>query len=154
TSILRSRPIHLLAHPVTAFMLNIGGMYVLYMTPLYAAILDAPVLHHLVHVHFFLAGYLFCWAILAGPDPAPRPTVMRFRLAVLFISIAAHAILGKLMYGYLLPRNTLHSVEEIQAAAQIIYYGGDFAELLLVIALFGMWYNKRTSRRYAFFSVS
>lgn len=151
TAALRSRPIHVLTHPVTALLLNIGGMYVLYATPLYAASFDAPVLHYLIYLHFFAAGYLFCWAILAGPDPAPRPPSMAFRLGVLFVAMASHATLGKLMYGYLWPPNTHHSVEEIRTAAQIMYYGGDFAEVLLAIALFAMWYRAGGARPYEFF---
>lgn len=150
TTFLRSRPVHLISHPVTALMLNVGGMYLLYMTPLYAASLESSVLHHLIHVHVGAAGYLFCWAVLAGPDPAPYPLSMRFRVTVLFIAIAAHAILGKLMYGYLWPRHTPAGAEEVRAAAKFMYYGGDLAEMLLAAALFGMWYCRRASRRDAF----
>ena len=150
TTTLRHQPFRLLTHPVTAAGLNIGGMYVLYVTPLYAMSLHSPALHHLIHVHFFAAGYLFCWAILAGPDPAPHAPGFRFRLGVLFASIAAHAILGKLMYGYLWPRHTPHSIEEIQTAAQLMYYGGDLAELLLAVALFAMWYRTPIASRSSF----
>lgn len=145
TRVLRSRPLQMLSHPVTALVLNVGGMYALYLTPLYAATLASPVLHHLVHVHFLAAGYLFTWAILAGPDPAPHPPSMRARLGVLFVSMAAHATLGKLMYGYLWPRGTPHGADEVRAAAQIMYYGGDLAEVLLAIALFTLWYQAQGS---------
>ena len=146
TGFLRSRPLRALAHPVTALVLNIGGMYLLYMTPLYAATLASPALHHLVHFHFLAAGYLFTWAILAGPDPAPHPPGMRMRLGVLFLSMAAHAMLGKLMYGYLWPRGTFHGAGEIRVAAQLMYYGGDLAEVLLAVALFMRWYRGRGAR--------
>lgn len=144
--LLKSPPIRVVSHPLSALVLNIGGMYVLYLTPLYATMLDTPALHYWMHLHFLLAGYLFCWSILAGPDAASHTLGMRFRLTVLGISIAAHAILGKLMYGYLWPRGTPHSQEEIQAAAQLMYYGGDLAEALLAIVLFAMWYRTREPR--------
>lgn len=142
TAVLGSRPFHYLSHPVTALFLNIGGMYLLYLTPLYTAMLDSPYLHYLMHIHFLAAGYLFVWAI-AGPDPAPRRPGMRLRLAVLFVGTAAHAYLSKLMYAYAFPRNTPHSIEEIHAAAKIMYYGGDLAELLLAVVFFSMWYRAR-----------
>ena len=145
SAILGNKLVHWLSHPVTAFGLNIGGMYLLYLTPLYVLSLNNPYLHYCVHLHFLVAGYLFTWAI-AGPDPAPRRPNMQTRLIVLFVSIAAHANLSKLMYGYLWPQNTPHSDEEIRAATQLMYYGGDFAELLLVIALFATWYAKRGRR--------
>lgn len=147
TGVLRSGPIRVFSHPVTALVLNVGGMYLLYLTPLYAVTLTTPPLHYLVHVHFLGAGYLFTWAILAGPDPAPHPSSMSVRLTVLFLSMGAHATLGKLMYGYLWPRGTPHGPDEIRAAAQLMYYGGDAAELLLAVALFAMWYRMGARRR-------
>ncbi|MDQ3606961.1 MAG: cytochrome c oxidase assembly protein [Gemmatimonadota bacterium] len=146
SALLRWRPLHTIAHPVTALVLNVGGMYLLYLTPLYAATLTSPLLHGLVHLHFLAAGYLFAWAI-AGPDPAPRRPRMRTRLAVLFVAMAAHSTLAKLMYAYGWPRGTPHGLDQIRAAAQLMYYGGDLAELLLAVALFATWY-RASGRRY------
>ena len=141
------RPVHMLIHPLSALLFNIGGMYLLYLTPLYAASLHSPALHALVHLHFLIAGYLFCWAIV-GPDPTPRRPGLRLRLAVLFLGGAAHAVLGKLMYAYGWPRGTPHDLEQIEAAAQWMYYGGDLAELLLAIAFFTLWFRSSGSGRY------
>ncbi len=148
-ALLQSRPLRGASHPVAALLLNVGGMYLLYLTPLYAATQQWPVLHAWMHLHFLLAGYLFCWTILAGPDSAPQAHSLHLRLWVLFVSMAAHAILGKIMYGYLWPRNTGHDVEEIQAAAMWMYYGGDLAEALLAIALMTMWWRMPRRRREA-----
>lgn len=149
---LHSRPLQLVTHPAGALLLNIGGMYVLYLTPLYAASLHNQLLHYWVHAHFLVAGYLFCWAILAGPDASPHRLSLRFRLGVLFISIAAHSLLGKLMYGYGWPRGTAHQEENIQAAAQWMYYGGDLAELLLAVVLMSVWLRQSPSHREALLS--
>ncbi|AKD05244.1 cytochrome c oxidase assembly protein [Pontibacter korlensis] len=147
TTVLGSNLFHVVGHPVTAFLLNIGGMFVLYLTPVYNTTLTSPSLHFLLHFHFLAAGYLFTWSI-AGPDPAPRRPGFTLRVTVIFISIAAHAYLSKLMYARLLPVNSPHSAEQIQSAAQIMYYGGDLSELLLVIALFSAWYQKQSHPRY------
>src|SRR5690554_3149641 len=72
-----------IGHPIVAAVLNIGGMFLLYLTPLYNASLHNPVWHFLVHIHFLLAGYLFTWSLI-GPDPAPRRPGFRLRLVVLF----------------------------------------------------------------------
>jgi putative membrane protein len=149
TRVLRSLPVRVLSHPLAALVLNVGAMYLLYATPLYAATQTSSLLHHAVHVHFLAAGYLFTWVVLAGPDPSPHPPGMWTRLGVLFVSMAAHATLGKLMYGYLWPRGTFHDADEIRVAAQLMYYGGDFAEVLLVIALFALWYRHRGARPYS-----
>ena len=67
---------------------------------------------------------------------------MRVRLAVLFVATAAHAVLGKLMYAYGFPRDAGHDLTEIEAAAQLMYYGGDFAELLLALVFFAAWFRR------------
>lgn len=138
------RPIRLLIHPITAALLDIGAMYVLYLTPLFALSMSNPALHVFLHVHFLIAGYLFTWSI-AGPDPAPRRAGMVMRLTVLFLATGAHATLGKLMYGQGHPRGTTADPGEIQAAAQWMYYGGDLAELLLIIAFFAIWFRRRNT---------
>lgn len=50
------------------------------------------------------------------------------------------------MYAYLMPRNTPHADDEIRSAAKLMYYGGDATELLILIALFSIWYKKRERR--------
>lgn len=144
-SLLGSKVVRLISHPVTALLLNIGAMYILYLTPLYAKTLTYPYLHHLLHLHFLLAGYLFCWSI-AGPDLVPRRPGMFVRLSVLFVSMAAHAYLSKMMYAYHWPKNTPYATEQIQAAARWMYYGGDLAEVLLAIAFFALWLKKSRNR--------
>jgi putative membrane protein len=144
-NLLRRRAVIVLTHPVTALLLNTGGMYLLYLTPLFATSTTGGPLHVLVHVHFVVAGYLFAWAI-AGPDPAPCRPRMPARLAVLFIATAAHAILAKIMYGYGFPRGVGASATELQSAATWMYYGGDAAELLLIVAFVAAWFSARRGR--------
>lgn len=139
-ALLARKPIRALIHPVTAAVLDIGGMYLLYLTPLFSVMGAHPALHLLVHLHFVLSGYLFTWAI-AGPDPAPHRPGFPTRLVVFFLAMAAHATLGKLMYGYAYPR-TSAPLAEVQQAAQWMYYGGDVAELLLAAALFALWFRQ------------
>lgn len=145
-SLLRSPVVHVLGHPVTAAILNIGGMYVLYLTPLFAATMSSQTLHWLVNLHFLAAGYLYAWSI-AGPDPAPGRPGVSFRVGVLVVALGAHAYLGKAMYAHLWPRGTHFTGDEIRAAAELMYYGGDLAEFLLAIALFATWYQQRRRTR-------
>lgn len=140
---LRTRPVRFLIHPVTAAFLNIGGMYLLYLTPFYALSMASPVLFVFLHLHFVLSGYLFTWSV-AGPDPAPHRPQRSVRLVVIFLTTAAHAILGKLMYGYGFPHGTAASLTEIQAAAQWMYYGGDIAEFCIIIGFFAAWFRQRS----------
>lgn len=141
--ILRSPGVRALSHPITAGLLNTGSLYLLYLTPLYAYILTHPSLHAFVHVHFLAVGSLFAWA-LVSPDPVPHRPRFSLRLGVLFVSLAAHASLSKLMYAYAWPSATWHPPEQVRQAAQWMYYGGDGAEVLLAVILFAQWYRVRS----------
>lgn len=143
-NILRTRPIRFLIHPITAAFLDIGGMYLLYLTPLFGLTMTSPFLFVFIHLHFVLSGYLFTWSV-AGPDPAPHRPPRSVRLIVIFLATAAHGVLGKLMYGYGHPLGTSASPEEIQAAALWMYYGGDIAELCIITGFFAAWFRQRSS---------
>lgn len=145
-ALLDTRPVRFLIHPVTALILDMGGMYALYLTPLYALSTTDPTVHFLVHLHFVLSGYLFTWSI-AGPDPAPHRPSLNLRLGVLFIGTAVHATLAKLMYAYGYPRGTGHDIAEIEEEAKLMYYGGDLAEILLAIAFFAIWFRSQRRRQ-------
>ncbi|WP_236824815.1 MULTISPECIES: cytochrome c oxidase assembly protein [unclassified Blastococcus] len=149
-TVLGSRYLHVLGHPFTAAALATGTLYLLYLTPLYAATTGSALLHALVNVHFVLAGSLFVWAI-AGPDPAPGRPGMGTRLVALLASTAAHSYLAKLLYAHaaLFPPGAAHAVSRDELAARWMYHGGDVAELLLAIALFTAWYRGRVPARAA-----
>lgn len=144
TLVLHSRLFYWLSSPSISLLLNIGGMYVLYLTPLYVLSLNHSVIHYLIHWHFLAAGYLFVWSMI-GPDPAPGRPGFRFRLFILFISIAAHAILAKLIYSQLLPFGAGYSESDIRHAAKLMFYLGDLAELIVVVILFQKMNGKKSS---------
>lgn len=134
---LKSRPLHLLAHPVTALILNVGGLAALYFIPLYTTAAQTPGLHWLIHAHFLLAGYLFAW-VIAGPDPAPRRPTVPARLVILGVAIAAHAIISQLLYAGLFVQVNATAVE-LRQAGELMYYAGDIAELILAFAMVTAW---------------
>ncbi|TDC28893.1 cytochrome c oxidase assembly protein [Micromonospora sp. 15K316] len=146
--LLRARPLHVLAHPATAVLLSTGGLWLVLATPLYAAAESHRLLHHGLHLHYLLAGYLVAWSV-AGPDPAPRRPGLPVRLGALLIASAGHSVLAKYLYAHadtLPPGLAERDADGLRAAARLMYYGGDLAELLLAIALFGAWYGRRWSR--------
>ena len=140
--VLRSRPVHVIANPVVALALNLGGLALLYFTPLYVATTHSTALHLVVHVHFFVAGYLFAW-VVAGPDPAPHRPSVPTRLWILGAAILGHAVLSQLIYAGLLVQIPVPA-DQRQGAGELMYYGGDIAELLLALALLLTW---RPARR-------
>lgn len=134
--LLRSRALHVLTHPVTAAVLSVGGLHVLYLTPLHALAAADGTVRALVNAHVLASGVLFAWAV-AGPDPAPRRPSVTTRAVVLVLAGGAHAHLAKLLYA--------HDLHGLADAAPLMYYGGDLAELLLAVALFASWYRARPS---------
>lgn len=142
SAVLKSRFIQILAQPSVALILNIGSMALLYLTPLFEISMRHPLLHYLMLLHFFAAGYLFTAAIIS-PESFPGQAGRRQRLFILFLSMGAHAYLSKLMYAHHFPRGTMHSLEQIQQAAQWMYYGGDMSEILLACLFFYEWYKSK-----------
>ena len=145
TGLLHTRPARLLANPVTALALSTGTLPVLYCTPLYGSTVSQPALHWALHAHFLLSGALFAWAI-AGPDPAPARPGVPARLFVLGAAIAAHATVSQLLYGGFLI-DVPAPIVEVRGGAEIMYYGGDIAELLLAAALVATWRPASGARR-------
>ncbi|MFI6108023.1 cytochrome c oxidase assembly protein [Streptomyces sp. NPDC051310] len=139
---LRSRSVHVCAHPVTALLLSTGSLVALYFTPLYGATAGHGPWHHVLHAHFLLSGALFAWSV-AGPDPGPARPGVPARLVVLGLAIAAHATVAQMMYAGLHLR-VRAPLEQIRGGAELMYYGGDIAELLLAAALVATW---RPARR-------
>lgn len=131
-----------ISHPVTAMTLDIGAMFVLYLTPLYTAMHGQPVFGALLKLHFMLAGCLFVWAIV-GPDPAPRRPGPGWRLSVLFVAMALHGTLSKYMYLHGYPLDSGTSFVARQTAAEWMYYGGDGAAALMAILFFSARRNQR-----------
>ena len=143
TFILKSQPFRLLSNPVTAFVLNIGGLYLLYQTGLYGLMHQSLFAYAVIHLHVFLAGYLFTASIIYLDVTAHRQSYL-FRSIVLIVSLAAHKILSKLIYADPpagVPR------EQAETGAMVMYYGGDFIELAIIVILCYQWYKATAPRK-------
>jgi putative membrane protein len=135
--LLKSPPLRLFTHPVTALLLNTGGLWVLYTTGLYASMHGNPVLLLAVHAHFLLAGYLFTAAII-GVDPASHRHRHAYRAGVLGIGLAAHGILAKYLYGH--PPVGV-SEDQAHEGSILMYYAGDAVEVILVVIVCARWFR-------------
>lgn len=141
--LLRRRPVRALAHPGTVLVLTVGGLALLYLSPLYAATTRDPNLLLATHVHFLLSGYLFAW-VVAGPDPAPHRPPVPARLVILGVAIAVHAVLAQLIYAGVYVHLAVDTAQR-QGGATLMYYGGDLAELILALAVVATWRPGRRS---------
>jgi putative membrane protein len=138
--ILHSRELAGLAHPIAATALFVGGLFVLYASPLYAYTLRYPRVHELVHLHFLLSGCLFTW-VFVGVDPVPQRGSFSLRVALLLLALASHAALAKLLYaGKMTASSSAGSLAELHLGSQTMFYGGDVIEAALLVIFFGQWY--------------
>jgi len=138
--ILHSWPFRIVSHPIVASSLNIGGLWLLYRTHLYEMMQSSSLLHWLIHIHIFWAGYVFTMSMIYI-DPTPHRYSFRYRVIVFLLALAAHGMLAK--YIYISPPV---GVDEIQArlGGLIMYYGGDVIDVLLIFIFCLQWY--RTTR--------
>ena len=135
--VLGSRPAGVLVFPPVAAVLEAGSLWLLYRTPLFAAIGDEPWLH----IHVFLTGLLFTTAV-CRLDPFHHRAGLGVRAGALIGAAAAHAVLAKTLY-VTPPPGVLLAVADRQAGAQLMYYGGDVAELGLALIVAVRWYAAR-----------
>ena len=141
---LRSRLFSFISSPLTASALHVGGLWLLYATDLYAWMHAHPWLYRLVHVHLFAAGYLFTATILQL-EASPHQRSLPYRMTVFMAASAVHAVLAKSLYAA--PPSGVHA-EEAALGSMVMFYGGDLAEILMLLVLFHSWYrsgNRRSS---------
>ncbi|MFE9538782.1 cytochrome c oxidase assembly protein [Streptomyces sp. NPDC006691] len=136
--VLRSRPVGVLSRPPVAALLDVGGLWLLYRGPLFAAAHERPWLAALVHVHVFAAGLLFT-AVVCALDPLPRRPGTVVRSAALIGAGAAHAVLARTLYAAP-PPGTGFGAHDLAAAAELMYYGGDLVEIALAAVVGLQWY--------------
>ena len=142
TRILQSMPIRIISHPITAAVLNIGGLWLLYTTNLYGAMQESLLIHLFVHLHVFLAGYLFTASILYI-DPIAHHISFLFRAIVLVLASAGHSILSKYIYAFApngIPAN------QAESGGMLMYYGGDAIDLVLIVLFCLQWYRSARPR--------
>ncbi|WLV25202.1 cytochrome c oxidase assembly protein [Aciduricibacillus chroicocephali] len=143
TYLLKSRFARFYVNPVTASVLNIGGLWLLYATPLFNWMHSSPVLFFFVHIHIFAAGYLFTISIIYI-DPVSHRHNYTYRTVVFIAALAVHGILSKYIYTNP-PDGVLAS--QAQSGAMLMYYGGDLIDLVLIILLFRDWYQSAKPRQ-------
>ena len=142
TRLLKSPLFHVLSNPATAAGLNIGGLWLLYTTDLFELMHQSLLLYSLIHLHVFLAGYLFTLSIIYIDVTSHRLSYL-YRALVLILAIAGHKILSKYIYAHP-PKGVPQHEAEI--GALWMYYGGDLIELVLIIVLCYQWYKASAPR--------
>ncbi len=137
--VLRWPVVRWLTEPLVAATLNLGGLWILYRTDLFALTQHHALGHVAVHIHVLVAGCLFTTAVV-GVDPNPHRRSFTHRGVVLVLAVAAHAVLAKSIYAD--PPAGVDAAAA-RSAGMIMYYGGDVVELAMIIVLWADWYRRR-----------
>ncbi|MFC2946994.1 cytochrome c oxidase assembly protein [Virgibacillus sediminis] len=144
--LLRSRILAILSNPAVTATVNLGGLWVLYTTDLFRMMHESILLHILIHLHIFLAGYLFTVSMIYV-EPIPHRTSYLYRSIILVLALAAHGILSKHIYAH--PPEGVPRAEA-ETGGMLMYYGGDAVDILIILILCYHWYQaaapKETSR--------
>jgi putative membrane protein len=143
SALLRTRVVRFFVHPLTATVLNVGSLWLLYTTELYPAMHGNPLLMLVVHAHVFVAGYLLT-ASMISVDPVGHPPGYLYRAIVLILGLAGHDILAKYLYAH--PPIGV-PVEQAETGSMIMYYGGDAIDLVVIVVLCSQWFAATKERK-------
>jgi cytochrome c oxidase assembly factor CtaG len=90
---LHSAPARVITHPVIAWLVFGGTLFVLYFTGLYELSLRNELVHVALHAHLLVTGSLFMWHVVAL-DPIPTALGYGARMLFVLIALPFHAFLG------------------------------------------------------------
>ncbi|WP_156925900.1 cytochrome c oxidase assembly protein [Glycomyces arizonensis] len=137
------------AHPLTALLIYLTSLYVMYFTGMFEWAMGSHFGHLFMTAHFLLAGCLFFWVVI-GPDPKPRRLTYPAKVLLYFVSIIFHAIFGVTLMmgtsviaadwytGLALPwMNDL--LADQKAGGGIAWGFGEIPSLIIIGALIAQW---------------
>jgi putative membrane protein len=142
SSVLKSWPLQMVSDPIVASLFNMGGLWILYTTDIYLMMHQNYFLYFFIHIHVFLAGYLFTLSII-HIGPAPNKSSFLYRAIVSVIALASHGILSKYLYAH--PPAGV-PVVQAEKGSMLMYYGGDAIEMILIIIFCLQWYKAKRPR--------
>ncbi len=102
--VLHSRFVRVVTFPGIGWMLFVATLFVLYFSGLYGLSLRNEMFHNFVHLHFFVAGYLF-FAPVVAIDPYPWRMHHGLRLLYVGLTLPAHAFLALALMSNAEPMN-------------------------------------------------
>ncbi len=134
----RSVPAAAAMLPPVAAAFDVGGLWLLYRTPLFAATQTRPWLATVLQLHVLTWGLLFTAAV-CQLDPVPHRYGLGLRAGTLVAAGGAHSVLAKILWAAA-PPHTWVQVGDLHLGAQVMYYGGDAIEIALAAVIAGQWY--------------
>ncbi|MEV0263732.1 cytochrome c oxidase assembly protein [Streptomyces sp. NPDC050617] len=157
-SLLHSRYMRVITHPVFTIPLFIASLYGLYFTPIFDFLMESRAGHIAMMVHFLAVGLVFFWPIM-GVDPGPHRPGYVMRMLELFAGMPFHAFFGialmmasePMISTYMHPAASLgvDPLSDQMAAGGIAWAFSEIPSVVVLIALVFQWYKseQRQARR-------
>jgi putative membrane protein len=157
-AILQSRPVHVISHPIAAWLLFAIVNWGWHFSPLYDQALENRALHDLQHATFLAAALLFWWPVVAA-DPGRRRLPHPVRLLYVFLAMPQNSFLGVALMSAVAPLYP-HYVSNLRAwgptpladqqlGGVLMWVGGDLAFLVAMVVVVAAWMryeDRRTAR--------
>lgn len=146
---LRSRPARLVAHPVTAAVVSVASLYVVYFSGLFETLMRSHLGHATMELHFLLAGCLF-FEVLVGDAPIPRRLSHLARLGLLLVVMPFHAffaisvmssstVLGGDYYALLDRGFATDLLDDQYLGGSMTWALGELPMVLVLVVLLAQW---------------
>ena len=137
----RSRPAHVVAHPLVAWSLFGGGLVAIYLTPLLGLSVRNDAVHLLVHAHVVVSGTLFL-AVLVGVDSLPGRPSPGGRLLILLVAVPFHAVVGLalLSAGTPVAPEAYPLLSDQRTAAGLFWGTGELFTLAVAAVILRQWW--------------
>ena len=153
--VLHSRALRALSFPVVAWILFAAVMWASHFSPLFDLSLEHEWVHRLEHMLFLGAALLFWWPVV-GPDPSPWRMTPAVKVLYVGLQMPQNTFLALAIYLASVPLyphyvTTIRPwgptpLEDQQTAGGIMWLGGDFAFLTMVILLVLAWMRHEERR--------
>ncbi|HWD52117.1 MAG TPA: cytochrome c oxidase assembly protein [Acidimicrobiales bacterium] len=128
-SVLHTRAIEFITHPVLVVINFAGTMLIFFLTPFYQFSLEHPLLHELTHLHFLISGILYWWLIV-GVDPTRWRLSFPAKLGALAVGIPTTAVLGlALTQSRVSIAPPFHTAADTHAGGSILWIVGELFTL-------------------------
>lgn len=138
-SVLHSKPVEFITHPVLVVINFSATMLFFFLTPFYQFSLEHPLLHEFTHLHFLVSGILYWWLVV-GIDPSRWRLSFPAKLGYLAVGVPVSAILGLALTesrASIAPQ--FHTVADTHAGGAILWILGELFTLSALAIIFVQW---------------
>ena len=154
-SLLHSKYLKVISHPLAALAIFDGSLFVLYFTPIFGNLMSNHVGHLFMNIHFILAGALF-YHVIIGVDPNPSRPPFIVKIAILLAAMSIHAFFSVALMsattlldgGYYLSQGNIFELDLLtdqQLGGAIGWAMSEVPVLLALVAVFIFWMREDRS---------